>query len=76
MNSCTIEEYKQGNVTITEKNVFDDPRSYSLGFVCGAGVIWKWLCAEVRYELSNGMSPSIMISSDESALNLMLSFIF
>lgn len=57
---------------ITE--AIEDPRLYEFGFLIGGGLRAYNFSAEVRYELSNGMSPSLSYASRVTRLSLLLAY--
>jgi hypothetical protein len=75
-NTKTVERHYYNVVTTKTGNAIDEFRTYELGFFGGAGVQWKHLGAEVRYEWSNGMSGYAELISNVSTLYLLLSYTF
>jgi len=62
--------------TITETDIFRNPRKYEMGLLIGGGVTYRWFGLEIRYELANGMSNVNYISTTDSSLLFLFSFTF
>lgn len=62
------------SVLITQQRLLTDIRKLDIGFMAGAGVQYKRLSGEIRYEASDGMSPYIDISSKIKRLYFLLGY--
>lgn len=61
---------------ITESEVLGDVRKYEQGLLGGMGASFKNYGAELRYEISNGMSGYANLNSTVNRISLLLSYTF
>jgi hypothetical protein len=73
-NSVRIVPKNGQIVLIRQERLIKEIRKLDIGFLGGAGIQYKKLSGEIRYENSSGMSPYVYTSSDLERLYFILAY--